>query len=259
MLKFKAIVGIIVGFAGAVHAVQESDTTYAFEYHGCAKVDLTCFSDPVDLPDGQLCPDTCRAACQGHKVTALFPDACRCGDDASAFDPLEPDKCDYPCMGDPKLGICGSKCPETGSNVSTIFVTFDVNYPGDGTNEPIDPDNQGNEVTPMAPVPEPVDPISDVKTSTTILEPSDTMTDSGISDTIIASTATTPSSSASETPPRQSSPRASDPSPTTPGESVEHTGDPPIPSEIPASTAIATYETGLHILTGFVLFMMVLL
>lgn len=162
MLKFKAIIGIIVGFAGAVHAVQEPDKTYAFEYHGCAEVDLTCFSDPVDLPDGQLCPDTCRAACQGHKIAALFPEsvrklcydlleadescsACRCGDDASAFDPLEPDKCDYPCMGDPKLGTCGSKCPETGSNISTIFVTFDVNYPDDGTNGPIDPDNQGKD------------------------------------------------------------------------------------------------------------------
>ena len=116
--------------------------------------------------------------------------------------------------------------------------------------------NSGNEVTPTAPVPEPVDPISDAKISTTILDPPDTMPDIGIPDTTIASTAITPSSSASEPPPRQSSPRASDPSRTMPGESVEHTGHPPIPSEIPASTAIATYETGLHILTGFVLFMM---
>lgn len=119
--------------------------------------------------------------------------------------------------------------------------------------------HSGNEVTPTAPVPVPVDPISDAKISITILDLPDTMTDIGIPDTIITSTATTPSSSASVTPPRQSSPRASDPSQTMPGESVEHTGDPPIPSEIPASAAIATYETGLHMLTGFVLFMMDLL
>lgn len=127
---------------------QSYEDTYApetptpFHYHGCAEVDLSSFGDAITFSDGTLTHAACQAACQGHSIAALFPEyayfytsrnielthgsSCRCGDDYDAFSPLESSACDYPCMGDPAYGMCGSDCPTKGPGISTIYITSEV-------------------------------------------------------------------------------------------------------------------------------------
>lgn len=47
--------------------------------------------------------------------------SCRCGDDANGVQPTDESKCDYPCMGDSTLGMCGSICPENAPIIANIY------------------------------------------------------------------------------------------------------------------------------------------
>lgn len=44
----------------------------AFEFHGCASVNLNGFSDPIVFLDGVLNPERCQKACHGQRIAALF-------------------------------------------------------------------------------------------------------------------------------------------------------------------------------------------
>lgn len=114
----------------------------AFEYHGCAVVDLNGFSDPINIPNERLTHETCQVACEGNQIVAIFaeyvrslsaPDllltksnsSCRCGNDPDAFEATDPSVCDNPCSGDPNLGMCGSQCPQNGKEISTIYIAIE--------------------------------------------------------------------------------------------------------------------------------------
>lgn len=44
----------------------------AFEYHGCAVVNLEGFGDPIYPPDGLLTHESCQEACEGNQIVAIF-------------------------------------------------------------------------------------------------------------------------------------------------------------------------------------------
>lgn len=46
--------------------------SHAFEFHGCASVNLNGFSDPIVFLDGVLNPERCQKACHGQRIAALF-------------------------------------------------------------------------------------------------------------------------------------------------------------------------------------------
>ncbi|KOS19180.1 hypothetical protein ESCO_000105 [Escovopsis weberi] len=47
--------------------------------------------------------------------------ACRCGDDPNAVHPIDESKCDFACMGDRNLGMCGSVCPDNSPKIANIY------------------------------------------------------------------------------------------------------------------------------------------
>ncbi|KAH6606877.1 hypothetical protein Trco_006030 [Trichoderma cornu-damae] len=100
---------------------QTTHSTGAFSYQGCSSIDPSCFGDLIVFSDGRLIPESCQLACQGHQFAALLPDSCRCGDDANGIHLIDDAKCDYPCMGDSSLGMCGSICPEKTSAIANIY------------------------------------------------------------------------------------------------------------------------------------------
>ncbi|KAL6909106.1 hypothetical protein GGI43DRAFT_379920 [Trichoderma evansii] len=110
-----AIIGVIGGFCQTTHNFD------AFSYQGCFSIDPSCFGNALVFSDGRLTPESCQRACQGHLFAALLPDSCRCGDDASGIQPTDESKCDYPCMGDSTLGMCGSICPENTPVIANIY------------------------------------------------------------------------------------------------------------------------------------------
>ncbi|PHH80742.1 hypothetical protein CDD82_1533 [Ophiocordyceps australis] len=107
------------GFLGVL--AQTTHVSPSFTYVGCSKVDLSCFGSPVVMPDGRITPEACQAACKGHHFAALFPDACRCGDDVKAVTPVDESVCNYGCMGDGNLGMCGSVCPAEGPGIANVY------------------------------------------------------------------------------------------------------------------------------------------
>ncbi|RFU74980.1 twinfilin-1 [Trichoderma arundinaceum] len=110
-----AFIGVTRVFSQSIHS------TGAFSYQGCSSIDPSCFGDPIVFSDGRLTPESCQLACQGHQFVALLPDSCRCGDDANGIQPTDEAKCDYPCMGDGTLGMCGSICPENTPVIANIY------------------------------------------------------------------------------------------------------------------------------------------
>lgn len=55
-------------------ASQGYPMAFSFEYHGCAAVDLTCFSDATTLSGTRPPPEACKEICQGYSIAALFPE-----------------------------------------------------------------------------------------------------------------------------------------------------------------------------------------
>ncbi|KAK0389044.1 hypothetical protein NLU13_2620 [Sarocladium strictum] len=104
------------------------DCSQGFTYHGCAVVDLSSLGNPLVFSDSILSPEACQKACQGHEVAALFPDCCRCGDHLEAVTPINDATCDFACMNDPTVGMCGSTCEP---DVSTVYTKSppEVNSP----------------------------------------------------------------------------------------------------------------------------------
>ncbi|PHH64749.1 hypothetical protein CDD81_4011 [Ophiocordyceps australis] len=109
----------IFGFLSVL--AQTNHVTPSFTYVGCSQVDLSCFGSPAVIPDGRITPEACQVACKGHHYAALFPDACRCGDDVKAVKPVDESVCNYPCMGDGNLGMCGSVCPAEGPGIANVY------------------------------------------------------------------------------------------------------------------------------------------
>ncbi|KAM0259861.1 hypothetical protein ACHAQJ_003105 [Trichoderma viride] len=109
----------IIGVIGVV--CQTTHDIGAFSYQGCSSIDPSCFGNAIVFSDGRLTPESCQLACHGHQFVALLPDSCRCGDDANGIHPTEEAKCDYPCMGDSTLGMCGSICPENTPVIANIY------------------------------------------------------------------------------------------------------------------------------------------
>ncbi|EHK15348.1 uncharacterized protein TRIVIDRAFT_64737 [Trichoderma virens Gv29-8] len=113
---------LLLAIAGAARVVgQATYNTGNFSYQGCASIDPACFGKPIAFPNGPLTPETCQLACQGHQFAALLPDCCRCGDDANGVHPTDEAKCDYPCMGDSTLGMCGSICPGNSPVIANVY------------------------------------------------------------------------------------------------------------------------------------------
>ncbi|KAL7920902.1 hypothetical protein ACQKWADRAFT_297036 [Trichoderma austrokoningii] len=110
-----AIIGAIGVFCQSLHSYGE------FSYQGCSSIDPSCFGNALVFSDGRLTPESCQRACQGHLFAALLPDSCRCGDDPNGVQPADESKCDYPCMGDNTLGMCGSICPETSPVIANVY------------------------------------------------------------------------------------------------------------------------------------------
>ncbi|KAM0452907.1 hypothetical protein ACHAO4_005326 [Trichoderma viride] len=110
-----AIIGAMGAFCQTLHSYG------SFSYQGCSSIDSSCFGNALVFSDSRLTPEACQRACQGHQFAALLPDSCRCGDDANGVQPTDESKCDYPCMGDSTLGMCGSICPETLPIIANIY------------------------------------------------------------------------------------------------------------------------------------------
>lgn len=59
---------------GAQQSYEDTPSTFDFEYHGCAVVDLSGFSDPIILSGQSLTHKQCQDACHGQQIAALFPE-----------------------------------------------------------------------------------------------------------------------------------------------------------------------------------------
>lgn len=44
----------------------------SFEYHGCAKVNLNGFGNPIVFSGGNLTHESCQAVCEGQRIAAIF-------------------------------------------------------------------------------------------------------------------------------------------------------------------------------------------
>ena len=60
-----ALMGIISVLGQATH------TASGWNYNGCSIIDPSCFSDPIPLPNGQVTPEACQAACENFRFAAL--------------------------------------------------------------------------------------------------------------------------------------------------------------------------------------------
>ncbi|RSM13188.1 hypothetical protein CEP52_002084 [Fusarium oligoseptatum] len=127
-----------------------------FKYWGCATVDPTGFSEPVQLPSGVLSHESCQAACAGHTFAAVSPDACRCGNNPDAIQAVDEGSCNYPCFENPNSPMCGGICPEGKPRISTLFVIDALLLQADDLPEPVIPENPAgpNNNAPFAPLPE---------------------------------------------------------------------------------------------------------
>lgn len=69
LLSFIILQGAFA-FAQESYAAQPSGP--AFEYHGCASVNLDSFVGSITFSDGILNAERCQLACKGHSIAALF-------------------------------------------------------------------------------------------------------------------------------------------------------------------------------------------
>ncbi|KAM0561971.1 hypothetical protein ACHAPJ_002412 [Fusarium lateritium] len=122
---------------------QASYGSESFKYWGCATVDAAGFTNPVQLPNGVLNPESCQAACAGHMFAAVSPDACRCGDDPNAIKAIDEHSCNYPCSEDPNSPMCGGICPKGTPSISNLFIIEPMSVQNhDSVPEPGIPGNQ---------------------------------------------------------------------------------------------------------------------
>lgn len=47
-------------------------TGTAYEYHGCAIVDLNGFDEPLYVENDKLTHETCQGVCEGKRIVAIF-------------------------------------------------------------------------------------------------------------------------------------------------------------------------------------------
>lgn len=59
----------------------------------------------------------------------MYPRDCRCGDDANVIKSLDERACNYPCLGDPKHGMCGSICPAEGPGIANVYTKTESGSP----------------------------------------------------------------------------------------------------------------------------------
>lgn len=67
-----AAITILVLTCAAAALAQSPHSSSGFDYKACSTIDISCFSDPVDLLDGLVTPEACQAACQGYQFAALL-------------------------------------------------------------------------------------------------------------------------------------------------------------------------------------------
>lgn len=67
-----AAITILVVTSAVAALAQIPHSIPGFSYKGCSVIDLSCFCDPINLPDGRVTPEACQSACEGYQYAALL-------------------------------------------------------------------------------------------------------------------------------------------------------------------------------------------
>lgn len=63
---------LIMSLVLASVSAQKAHSTPDFDYHGCFKIDISCFGQPMSLPNSRITPEACQNACTGFQYAALL-------------------------------------------------------------------------------------------------------------------------------------------------------------------------------------------